>query len=178
MNGAGYAAPLRNMIENSSSPLVVPPTLLSLFTVFLRIGLFSFGGGLSGWIFREVVTLRGWIDEDEFMSGLAVAQILPGANVANLSLYIGQKLFGITGAVVALVGLLSGPFFARLVDANRSGVAASMVLFDLGGITERSGEDVLPPVVPNQWAVNHGCYSSLLRDTYSAPCPISFEAFL
>jgi chromate transporter len=114
MNGAGYAAPLRNMIENSSSPLVVPPTLLSLFTVFLRIGLFSFGGGLSGWIFREVVTLRGWIDEDEFMSGLAVAQILPGANVANLSLYIGQKLFGITGAVVALVGLLSGPFFVAI----------------------------------------------------------------
>ncbi|MCW5689358.1 MAG: chromate transporter [Pseudolabrys sp.] len=103
------------MIDNRpSSPPVEPPTLIALFTVFLRIGLFSFGGGLSGWIYREVVTLRGWIDEDEFMSGLAVSQILPGANVANLSLYIGQKLFGATGAVVALVALLSGPFFVAI----------------------------------------------------------------
>lgn len=91
-----------------------PPTRIELFTVFLRIGLLSFGGGLSGWIFREVVTLRGWIDEDEFMSGLAVSQILPGANVANLSVYIGQKLFGVTGSVVALIGLLCGPFFVSL----------------------------------------------------------------
>lgn len=90
------------------------PTRIELFTVFLRIGLLSFGGGLSGWIFREVVTLRGWIDEDEFMSGLAVSQILPGANVANLSVYIGQKLFGIVGSAAALLGLLCGPFFVSI----------------------------------------------------------------
>ncbi len=52
--------------------------LASLFLVFFRVGLFSFGGGLSGWIYREVVTLRGWMSDDDFFSGLALSQILPG----------------------------------------------------------------------------------------------------
>ncbi len=80
--------------------------------MFFRIGLFSFGGGLSGWVFREVVLLRGWLDEDEFMSGLAMSQILPGANITNLSVYVGQKLYGVAGAATAFFALLCGPFFA------------------------------------------------------------------
>lgn len=89
-----------------------PVPLYSLFFVFFRIGLFSFGGGLSGWIYRDVVTLRSWIGDDDFLSGLALAQVLPGANVTNLSIYIGQRLRGAAGAVIALLGLLTGPFFA------------------------------------------------------------------
>jgi chromate transporter len=89
-----------------------PVPLLSLFLVFFRVGLFSFGGGLSGWIYREVVTLRGWMNDDDFFSGLALSQILPGANVTNLSVYIGQRLRGPTGSVCALLGLVIGPFFA------------------------------------------------------------------
>ncbi|MBZ6075132.1 chromate transporter [Microvirga puerhi] len=86
--------------------------LLSIFLVFFRIGLFSFGGGLSGWIYRDVVTVRGWMSDADFLSGLALGQILPGANVTNLSIYIGQQLRGSTGALCALLGLLVGPFFA------------------------------------------------------------------
>jgi chromate transporter len=89
-----------------------PVPLFSIFWVFFRIGLFSFGGGLSGWIYRDVVTLRGWMSDTDFLSGLAFAQILPGANVTNLSVYIGQHLRGPAGAACALVGLLTGPFFA------------------------------------------------------------------
>lgn len=99
-------------------PAGQPPSILSLFLVFFRIGLLSFGGGLSGWVYREVVTLRGWIDEDEFMSGLALSQILPGANITNLAVYIGQKMHGVFGAVVAFLGLLSGPFCAVLALAG------------------------------------------------------------
>lgn len=95
-----------------------PSSIVALFLVFFRIGLFSFGGGLTGWVYREVVTLRGWIDEDEFMSGLALSQILPGANITNLAVYIGQKLHGLAGAVVAFLGLLSGPFCAVLALAG------------------------------------------------------------
>jgi chromate transporter len=94
-----------------SSPLP-PVPLLQLFLVFFRVGMFSFGGGLAGWIYREVVTLRGWISDPDFFSGLALAQTLPGANVTNLSVYIGQRLRGSAGAFAALAGLLSGPFFA------------------------------------------------------------------
>jgi len=94
------------------NPARTPVSLLSLFLVFFRVGLFSFGGGLSGWIYREVVTLRGWISDEDFFSGLALSQILPGANVTNLSVYIGQRLRGPLGSICALLGLVIGPFFA------------------------------------------------------------------
>jgi chromate transporter len=81
-----------------------PVSLLSLFLVFFRIGLFSFGGGLAGWVYREVVTVRAWLTDEEFLSGLALAQVLPGVNV-------GQRLRGAPGAPVAVFGLLAPPFF-------------------------------------------------------------------
>lgn len=89
----------------------VPARLSEIFLIFLRIGAFSFGGGLTGWVYREVVQRRHWLEEQEFLSGMAVSQILPGANVTNLSIYIGQKLRGTIGAFAALVGLLLVPFF-------------------------------------------------------------------
>jgi chromate transporter len=76
-----------------------------------RIGIFAFGGGMSGIVFQEVVTKRKWLSEDEFLSGLAVSQIIPGANVTNLVVYIGQQLRGAPGAASAVFGLLFGPFF-------------------------------------------------------------------
>lgn len=88
-----------------------PAKLSEIFLVFLRIGAFSFGGGLTAWVYREVVQRRRWLAEQEFLSGMAVSQILPGANVTNLSIYIGQKLRGAVGAFAALVGLLLVPFF-------------------------------------------------------------------
>lgn len=96
----------------------VPPSIAVIFGIFFRIGIFSFGGGLSGWVYREIVTLRGWMDEDEFMSGLAMSQVLPGANIANLSVYVGQKLRGPAGALAAFFGLLCGPFFAVIALAS------------------------------------------------------------
>jgi chromate transporter len=86
-------------------------SLREIFLVFGKIGAVSFGGGLSGWVFREVVQRRAWINEQQFASGLALSQILPGANVTNLSMYIGQRLRGTPGALAALSGLLIGPFF-------------------------------------------------------------------
>jgi chromate transporter len=99
-----------------------PPSLLALASVFFRIGMFSFGGGLSGWMYREVVQARGWLTEDEFLSGMAVGQILPGANVANLTIYIGHRLKGPLGAAAALVALLAVPFFAVIALAGGYGL--------------------------------------------------------
>jgi chromate transporter len=72
-------------------------SIAAIFSVFFSIGLFSFGGGLIGWVYRDVVLMRGWLNEDEFLSRMAVSQILPGANIANLSIYVGQKLRGPLG---------------------------------------------------------------------------------
>ncbi len=90
-------------------------SLPAIFYVFLRMGLISFGGGMSGWAHREVVARRGWVTNEEFFSGLALAQIIPGTNITNLTVVLGNRLRGFAGAVVALAGLLSGPFVAVLV---------------------------------------------------------------
>lgn len=89
-------------------------SLFLLYSVFFRVGIMSFGGGMSSWVHREIVNARQWVTEDEFMSGFALGQILPGVNSTNLAIYIGQHLRGATGAVAALAGLLSGPFVVVL----------------------------------------------------------------
>jgi chromate transporter len=92
-------------------------SLPALAGVFAKIGLLSFGGALSGWMYRELVVRRRWLAEDDFLNGLALGQIMPGANVANLSLYIGQRLRGGTGAAAALIGMLLPPMVLVIVLA-------------------------------------------------------------
>ena len=65
---------MSQQIANTSRP----PTLTGLFLIFSRIGLTSFGGGLSGWLLREFVQDRDWIGEEDFLNGLAISQALPG----------------------------------------------------------------------------------------------------
>lgn len=98
------------------SPKIVP--LRAIFAVFFRIGAFSFGGGLVSWIHRETVGKRGWLTNAQFLSGMALGQVLPGANVSNVAIYVGQTLRGPVGAAVALVAVLTGPFFAVIALAS------------------------------------------------------------
>ena len=76
-------------------------SLSDLFNVFFKIGLMSFGGGLVSWIHRDVVIARGWMTNEEFLSGLSLSQVLPGVNSTNTSIFVGQRLRGPVGAVVA-----------------------------------------------------------------------------
>jgi len=85
------------------------PSLASLFAAFVSIGIMSFGGGLAAWIRREVVQRRGWMDDQQFLSGYALSQLVPGATNVNLSVFIGTHLRGAAGAVAALVGLTALP---------------------------------------------------------------------
>lgn len=85
--------------------------LTGWFAACFWIGLFSFGGGLTGWVHREVVFRRRWMSEEDFLSGVALSQILPGTNISNLVVYIGQRLHGALGAFLGVAGLLLGPFF-------------------------------------------------------------------
>ena len=96
---------------DSRPPQVTPHVpLLQLYRTFFWVGLFSFGGGVSAWLHREVVNIRGWMTDDQFFSGYSLTHVLPGVNSSNLAVYIGQHLRGAPGAVVALLALLSGPF--------------------------------------------------------------------
>ncbi|MFM2129321.1 MAG: hypothetical protein RL477_867 [Pseudomonadota bacterium] len=89
-----------------------PPhvSLAAIFMLFFRIGVLSFGGGLLGWLHREVVEKRAWLKDMDFLGGLTLAQVMPGINVTNLGIYIGSRLRGAPGAAAAVVGILSGPF--------------------------------------------------------------------
>ena len=82
------------------------PSTTQLFAVFTRIGLTSFGGGLSGWMLREFVQRRAWLDEEEFLSGLALAQAFPGVNVVNLAIWVGYNLRGTPGALAGACGII------------------------------------------------------------------------
>ncbi|RZF31773.1 chromate transporter [Paraburkholderia sp. UYCP14C] len=84
-------------------------TSLGLFLIFARIGLTSFGGGLSGWFMREFVYVRQWMSEDEFLNGLALSQALPGVNIKNLAIWIGFRLLGWRGAVAGFCGIIFPP---------------------------------------------------------------------
>ncbi|CAM3870187.1 chromate transporter [Bordetella bronchialis] len=100
-----------------SPPLVPAPTLGQIFAAFAKIGLTSFGGGLSGWMLREFVQARRWLSEAEFLSGLALAQAFPGVNVVNLSIWIGFRLRGGPGAFFAALGMIVPPMTAAIVLA-------------------------------------------------------------
>jgi chromate transporter len=84
-------------------------TLRDLFQVFWIIGISSFGGGLTGWIYREIVEKRRWLADQEFFAALSLARTMPGANVVNLSLWIGYRMRNGAGAAAAVCGVLIGP---------------------------------------------------------------------
>ena len=75
-------------------------TLGGLFLSFLKIGAVGFGGGLAviAQIRMLVVKKRGWLTDNEFVEGFALAQSLPGTNAGNIVTYIGFKLRGWRGA--------------------------------------------------------------------------------
>lgn len=91
------------------------PSLITLFLSFLKIGSTSFGGGLLGWIRRELVERRGWIDDQQFVVFFGISQMVPGATNVNLSVIIGSQLRGIPGALAAVSGLLLAPLAILLV---------------------------------------------------------------
>ena len=90
-------------------------SLGTIFWIFFQIGSLSFGGGLTAWLYREIVEKRKLMTEADFMGGMTLAQVLPGINMTNLSVYVGQRLRGVKGALVAMLGLILVPFFAIIL---------------------------------------------------------------
>ena len=66
---------------------------------------------------REMVEKKRWMTREEFVEDWAVAQIMPGPNVVNLSLMIGSRYFGFKGALAALAGMLAAPLVIVLLLA-------------------------------------------------------------
>ena len=81
--------------------------MLELFTIVLKLGAFTFGGGYAMFplMEREYVEKRQWFETQEMLDMLAVAQSLPGMISINASILVGYRLFGIVGSLVAVIGL-------------------------------------------------------------------------
>ncbi|MEO7008591.1 MAG: chromate transporter [Caldimonas sp.] len=93
-----------------------PATLGDLFFAFNRMALQGFGGVLPI-AQRELVERKRWLTNAQFVEMLAIAQVLPGPNVVNLSLMLGDRYFGVRGAAVALAGMLAVPLVIVLALA-------------------------------------------------------------
>lgn len=95
--------------ESTAAASRVQASLWELFLAFAKLGSTSFGGGLTGWMMRDIVGRRRWMTEEEFLTGLAMAQALPGVNVVNLPLWIGYRMDGLPGALAAAAGVIFPP---------------------------------------------------------------------
>ncbi|MFI3288758.1 MAG: chromate transporter [Rikenellaceae bacterium] len=91
----------------------------TLFTSFLKIGLFTIGGGYAmiPLIQREVVNKQGWINKDDFIGLLTIAQSVPGPIALNSAAFVGYKSRGYLGALVALLGIVVPAFTVILTVA-------------------------------------------------------------
>jgi chromate transporter len=103
-------------MEQESRPLAHPASLTELFTAFTALALQGFGGVLAV-AQRVLCEERRWLSREEFIEILAVGQVLPGPNVVNMSLMIGDRFFGWRGALAALAGMISVPLLIVLLLA-------------------------------------------------------------
>ena len=102
-----------------------PRSNADLFITFTRLALQGFGGVLAV-AQRELVEYRRWLTRDQFIEMLAISQVLPGPNIVNLSLMLGDRYFGLRGAASALAGLLAVPLVIVLALATAYAEFASV----------------------------------------------------
>lgn len=100
---------------------------LEIFTTFSKIGTFTIGGGYAmlPLIQKEVVEKKGWLSKEDFLDVLAISQSAPGVFAINISIFVGERLKGFKGGIVAALGstlpsfviiLLIAMFFSSFKD--------------------------------------------------------------
>src|SRR2546426_10644779 len=92
---------------------VVPCSMRDLLLYFLRLGTFGFGGpiALAGHMQRDLVGYRFWFSKQDYVQGLALAQLAPRPLVAQLSMYMGWGRARTLGATVLAAAFLFPCFF-------------------------------------------------------------------
>jgi chromate transporter len=80
-------------------------SLFEIFWTFFVIGATSFGGGVVAYLRNSLISVKGWLDEEEFLTALEISQALPGLNATNMAVIVGDRLRGPVGAVLAFLGM-------------------------------------------------------------------------
>lgn len=111
--------------RDDAAALRVPATAWEMFRVFNALALQGFGGVIAV-AQRELVERQRWLTREQFVEALAVGQVLPGPNIVNMSLMIGDRFLGLRGAFASLAGLMFAPLVIVLVLAALYGQLASV----------------------------------------------------
>jgi chromate transporter len=90
------------------SEMAGPRSLADLFWSFNRLALQGFGGVLAV-AQVELVERKAWLSREQFVELLSISQVMPGPNIVNLALMLGDRYFGLRGALAALGGLILVP---------------------------------------------------------------------
>jgi len=115
--------PIPHLSGQASDELPRPRSRADLFWTFNWLALQGFGGVLAV-VQRELVEKKRWYTREAFLEEWAVAQIMPGPNVVNLSMVLGGRHFGLSGALAAASGLLALPLLLVLAIAILYGSVA------------------------------------------------------
>ena len=94
--------------------------ILKLFTIFFKIGLFTFGGGygMISIVKDECVDKRKWVTNEEFVNLIAVAESTPGPLAVNMATYVGYKKAKLAGAIAATIGVVTPSVIIIYLIAN------------------------------------------------------------
>lgn len=94
--------------------------LWEIYKVFVKIGMILIGGGyvILPILKDEIIKSKNWITEDELVDYYAISQSLPGLIAANISIFVGYKLRGKLGAIMATLGMITSPFLCILVISS------------------------------------------------------------
>jgi chromate transporter len=94
--------------------------LFELFWSFAKVGIFGFGGGPSmiPLIQEEVVEVRQWLTQDEFLDAFAFGSALPGPIATKMAGYVGYQVAGVGGSVVGLLGVTVPTIVAMILLAG------------------------------------------------------------
>src|SRR6266496_2075754 len=98
------------------SPSTASYTLRDLLLYFLRLGTLGFGGpiALAGHMQRDLVEERNWISKQDYLEGLALAQLAPGPLAAQLAIYLGWVRAGVIGATLVSIAFILPSFLMVL----------------------------------------------------------------
>jgi len=132
-----------------------------LFVGFLKVGLSGFGGVLP-FARRMLVEERAWLTEREFTELLSLSQFLPGPNVVNLSIIVGNRFCGPLGSFAALFGLMLMPFlivialaalYARFAELQAVRGATAGVSSAATGLIIATGLKMARPLSAIRWQI-------------------------
>ena len=91
--------------------------MLTMFLTFVKVGLFSFGGGYAvlAMLQQEIVVKHGWLTASEFTDIVAISQMTPGPIAINAATFIGFKTHGVLGSVLCTFGVILAPLCLMMI---------------------------------------------------------------